>query len=54
MDNVGSFYGNLEKNYELHPTFGIVMNQEHKLDVVAKGETLQRRAHISYTIIPKE
>jgi len=54
VDNVASFYANLEKLYELHPTSRIVMSQEHKLDVVAKGESLQRKAHISYTIIPKE
>jgi hypothetical protein len=26
VDNVASFCANLEKLYELHPTFGIVMN----------------------------
>jgi hypothetical protein len=26
VDNVASFYANLENLYELHPTFGIVMN----------------------------
>jgi hypothetical protein len=29
-----------------HPTFGIVMSSKHKLDVVAKGGSLQRRPHI--------
>ncbi len=53
VKNVANFYGNLEKLYELHPTSRIVISQEHELDAVAKGESLQRRVHISYTIIPK-
>jgi hypothetical protein len=32
-----------------HPTFRIMMNQEHKFKKVAKGGSMQRRFHIQCT-----